>query len=274
MDDETFDPVGIEIWKLCPYHDAIDHSIGMCLRSKAPKNSFPGQNSQKGKAVMGDNNEEIGPIDVVVAQPVVADQNELIRQLMQQITEIWVEMQRRKDLPNPFFTFNALADGRPPLHFPPSNVEQAQHPPSNPAHNPSIIDLTTQNPHYAFASYQTLPPPQSTNPQAPLPPQNANLQACPPPQNQNVIHPHTSLHHLNQHTCPQTFPQNYQAPQNAQSPSIAPPLPQKATFQIPVPNEPYANFSELDHYTERERVEIKGRGRQAGYEGRDLKGHE
>jgi len=142
-----------------------------------------------GKVVMGDNNEEIGLTDVVVAQPVIADQNELIMQLMQQITKMRVEMQRRQDLPNPVFAFNAQADERPPLHFPPSSAEQAQNPPSNPAQNPLIIDLTTQNPHYASASYQTPPPPQSTNPRARLPPQNANLHTYPPPQNQNVNNP-------------------------------------------------------------------------------------
>uniref|UniRef100_M1DJW0 Integrase core domain containing protein n=1 Tax=Solanum tuberosum TaxID=4113 RepID=M1DJW0_SOLTU len=199
--DETFDPVGIEIWKPFPYHGAIDHNVGMCLefrylelvcvgmlsdhlyfiRSKASKYSLPGQNSQKGKVVMGDNNEEIGLTNVVVAQPISADQNELIMQLMQQITEMRVEMQRRQDLPNLVFAFNALADGRPLLHFPASNAEQAQNPPFNPAQNPSNIDLTTKNPHYASAYYQTPPHPQSTNPQAPLPPQNADLQTCPPP---------------------------------------------------------------------------------------------
>uniref|UniRef100_M1DLF8 Repressor protein n=1 Tax=Solanum tuberosum TaxID=4113 RepID=M1DLF8_SOLTU len=202
---------------------------------------------------MGDNNEEIGLTDVIVAQPVIADQNKLIMQLMQQITKMRVEMQRIQDLPNLGFAFNAPADGWPPLHFPPSNAEQAQNPPSAPAQNPSIIDLTTQNPHFASVSYQTLPPPQSTNHQAPLHPQNANLQACPPSQNQNVNHPNTFFHQQNQYTSPQTFPQNYQPPQNAQGPSIAPPLPQKPTFQIPVPNEHDPNGSELDHYEDRER---------------------
>uniref|UniRef100_M1DAL1 Uncharacterized protein n=1 Tax=Solanum tuberosum TaxID=4113 RepID=M1DAL1_SOLTU len=61
-------------------------------RSKWPTDSFPSQSSQKGKAAMGDNNEEIDLIDVVVAQPVLADQNELILQLMQQIAEMRVEM--------------------------------------------------------------------------------------------------------------------------------------------------------------------------------------
>uniref|UniRef100_M1DMI1 Integrase core domain containing protein n=1 Tax=Solanum tuberosum TaxID=4113 RepID=M1DMI1_SOLTU len=129
-------------------------------KSKAPKDSFPDQNSQKGKAVMGDNNEEIDLTDVVVAQSTVADQNELIMQLMQQIAEMRVEMQRRQNLPNPIFAFNPLGDGRPPLHFPPPSAEQVQNPPSNPAQNPPIIDLTSPNPHHTSVSYQTPPPPQ------------------------------------------------------------------------------------------------------------------
>lgn len=44
---------------------------------------------------MGDNNEEINLTDVVAAQPTIADQNEQIIQLMQQITEMRMEMQRR-----------------------------------------------------------------------------------------------------------------------------------------------------------------------------------
>ena len=43
---------------------------------------------------MGYNNEEIEIDDVVVAQPAAADKNELIMQLMQQIAEMRVEMQR------------------------------------------------------------------------------------------------------------------------------------------------------------------------------------
>uniref|UniRef100_M1E0C5 Uncharacterized protein n=1 Tax=Solanum tuberosum TaxID=4113 RepID=M1E0C5_SOLTU len=31
-DEKAIDPVGIEIWKPFPYHDAIDHNIGRCLR--------------------------------------------------------------------------------------------------------------------------------------------------------------------------------------------------------------------------------------------------
>ena len=57
---------------------------------------------------MGDNNEEVSLTDVVVAQPTVVEQNELI---MQQIAEIWVEMQRRQDLPPPGFAANATEGG-------------------------------------------------------------------------------------------------------------------------------------------------------------------
>lgn len=72
---------------------------------------------------MGDNNEEISLTNVVVAQPSIADQNELILQLMQQIAEMRVEMQRRQDLPLPGFTANALIDGRSLLYFPSLNIE-------------------------------------------------------------------------------------------------------------------------------------------------------
>ncbi|KAK4707097.1 hypothetical protein R3W88_033346 [Solanum pinnatisectum] len=194
-------------------HNLAEHPY--FTRSKGPTDSFPSQSSRKGKSTMGDNVEDTSLTDVVVAQPVIADQNELIMQLMQQLAEMRVEMQRRQDLPNSAFAFNAPADRRPPLHFPSSNTEQAQNPSSSPAHNPSIVDLTTQNPHYASASYQTPPLPHNTNLQVSLPPQNANLQTGPPSQNQHINNPQVSLHHQNQHTNPQNFPQNYQATQNA-----------------------------------------------------------
>ena len=47
-------------------------------RSKGPTDSSPDRNSDKGKVVMGDNNEVISISDVVVAQPIIADQNEMI----------------------------------------------------------------------------------------------------------------------------------------------------------------------------------------------------
>ena len=81
---------------------------------------------------MGDNNDEVDVNDVVVAQPAAVDKNELIMQLMQQIAEMRVEMQRMQDGSNPFSSFNPPRDGRPPLHFPPSSTEQVQNLPSNP----------------------------------------------------------------------------------------------------------------------------------------------
>ena len=106
--------------------------------------SFPGQSSDKGKSVMGDNNEEINLTDIVVAQPTTTHQNELIMQSMQQITEMIVEMQRRHDLPPPDFTDNSLTDGRSLLYFPSSYIEQAQNAPSAPAQNPPVIDFYTK----------------------------------------------------------------------------------------------------------------------------------
>ena len=187
---------------------------------------------------MGDNNDEIGMNDVVVAQPGAADKNELIIQLMQQIAEMRVEMQRMRDLPNPISSFNPPRDGRPPLHLLPSNAEQVQNILSNPTQNPPTIDLTTPNPRHA------------TSCQAPQHPQNTNLQILHLPQNQNTNNDQTFPHLQNQNTDPQTLPQNYQDTQNTQNPSIVPPIPPKPTFQIPTSNEPYADCSELDHYKE------------------------
>ena len=108
---------------------------------------------------MGDSNEELSLTDVVVDQPTIADQNELIMQLMQQIAKIRVETQRRQDLPPPGFAANP-ADGRPQIYFPSTNIYPVQNHPSTPSQNLLVIDLTTQNPQYASTSYQTLPPPQ------------------------------------------------------------------------------------------------------------------
>uniref|UniRef100_M1DQ46 Uncharacterized protein n=1 Tax=Solanum tuberosum TaxID=4113 RepID=M1DQ46_SOLTU len=188
-DDGTFDPVGIEIWKPCPYHDAIDHNIGKCLgfrydveslinkgriqvefppmvnaitrRSKAPKDSFPSQNSRNGKSTMGDNVEDTGLTYVVMAHPIIPDQNELIMQLMQQITGRRVEIQRRQDLPNSGFALNAPAYERPPLHFllqtrnmlkthPQSCSESLNHRPNRPK-SPLCLRLL---PDTACSSYQ------------------------------------------------------------------------------------------------------------------------
>ena len=84
---------------------------------------------------MGDNNEEVSLTDFVVSQPTVAEQNELIMQLMQEIAKMRVEMQRRQDRPPLGFSSNAV-DGRTPIYFPSSNMDPTQNPPSTPVHNP------------------------------------------------------------------------------------------------------------------------------------------
>ena len=66
---------------------------------------------------MGDNNDEVSLTNVVGAQPTVAEQNELIAQLMQQIADMRVEMQRRQDTPPPGFVPNFI-DIRPSTYFP------------------------------------------------------------------------------------------------------------------------------------------------------------
>ena len=58
---------------------------------------------------MGDNNEEISLSDIVLAQLIIANQNELIMQLMQQIAEMRVEIQNRQEDP-PGCTANASTD--------------------------------------------------------------------------------------------------------------------------------------------------------------------
>ena len=146
---------------ICVNQKLADHPY--FTRSKGPTNSFPRQSSDKAMTVMGDSNKDVSLIDVLVAQPTVADQDELILQLMQQIEEMRVKMQRRQDLPPPGFAANA-ANGRPPIYFPSSNMDPAQNQPSTPAQNSSIMDLTTQNPQYASASYQTQPPSKKTTP--------------------------------------------------------------------------------------------------------------
>ena len=104
-------------------------------------------------------------------------------------------MQRRHDLLLPGFTVNAATVRRPPLYFPSSNIVQDHNMLSTHSKSPSIIDLTTQNPKYAPASYQTPTPLQNNNPQIPFPQKNSHHQTAPPPQNQNKFNTQTLLHH-------------------------------------------------------------------------------
>ena len=176
---------------------------------------------------MGDNNDELDMNDVVVAQPAAADKNELIMQLMQQIAEMMVEMQRMQDLSNPISFFNPLRDGRPPLHFPPPSTEQVQNLLSNPSQNPPTIDSNTPNPrlrHYIVPNTISSSQYQSN-----------------PSTHKNTNDDQTFPHLQNQNTDPQTFPQKYQATQNTHNPSIVKPIPQKTTFQIRTSNDPYGD---------------------------------
>ena len=94
---------------------------------------------------------------------------------MQQIAYMRVDMQRRQDLPPPGFTANAT-DGRPPIYVPSLNMDPTQNQPSTAVQNPPNIDMTTQNPQYASASYQTPPTLQNNHPQMPPPhPQNPTI---------------------------------------------------------------------------------------------------
>ena len=156
------------------------------IRGLRPQRFLPRSNLQKEKTTMGDNNDEVDMNDVVVDQPTAADKNELIMQLMQQIAEMRVEMQRMQDLANPISSFNPPRDGRPLLHFPPPSTEQVQNLLFNPTQNPPTIDLTTPNPRHATTSCQ-----------APHHPQNTNLQILHLSQNQNTNNAQTFPHHQN-----------------------------------------------------------------------------
>ena len=172
------------------------------IRGLRPQRFLPRSNLQKEKTTMGDNNDEIDMNDVVVDQPAAADKNELVMQLMQQIAEMRVEMQRMQDLPNPISSFDPPRDGRPPLHLPPPSAEHVQNLLSNPSQNPPTIDSTTPNPRHATTSCQAPYHPHDTN------------QILQLTQNQNTNNSQTFPHHQNQNADPQTFPQNYLATQS------------------------------------------------------------
>ena len=81
-----------------------------------------------------------------------------------------------KYTPPPGFGPN-FVDARPPMYFPSSNLDPTQNQPSTPVHNPSRIDLTTQNPQYASVSYQT--PSSIQNNPTQMPPHPQNTQTAP-----------------------------------------------------------------------------------------------
>ena len=127
------------------------------------------------------NNENTSLTEVAIVQLPAIEQNELIAQLMRQIVELRVELQKKQDFLIPTVNVNTLGDRRLPLHFTSLNsyLEHVQNnPPSNPAQNPSTIYLTTPNLHQNNTSCQAPHPLQSLNP---------NPQVFPPFQNQTQI---------------------------------------------------------------------------------------
>ena len=175
-------------------------------------------------------------------------------QLMQQVAEMRVEMQRRHDLPLPGFAPNT-ADGRPPIYFPSLNMDPTQNQPSTPVHNPSVIDVTPKihniilrhtKLHHLFK--KTILKCHTILRILTIKPLHRHKN-----KNQTALNPQTPHHHLNQNINPQAYPQNYQTAQNVPSPSIGLPLPKRATFQVPIHVEHDVHNSELDHYKEQER---------------------
>ncbi|XP_055806963.1 uncharacterized protein LOC129875730 [Solanum dulcamara] len=171
------------------------------------------------------NNEDTGLTDIIVTDPIVAEQNELIAQLVQHIIEMRDEIQKNRDLSNLAIATNTLVPGerRPPLHLYPPN------PPENMPNNPHVVPTQksptiyfTPNPHHASSSYQSPPPSQNLN--------AYNSQA---------------------------FPPMYQTPyQNAQNPPTTQPIPSKPTFYIPtlLKSYPlYTTYPEPDHNEEKEK---------------------
>uniref|UniRef100_M1D9V5 Uncharacterized protein n=1 Tax=Solanum tuberosum TaxID=4113 RepID=M1D9V5_SOLTU len=104
-------------------------------RSKNPKDSFFDQCLSKGKEKMVENAENTYLIEIVVNDPIIAEQNKLIAQLFQQIAEMRAEMDKTRDLTNLAIVANTSTpdNGRPPLHFATSiqhpNIFQTIHPP-------------------------------------------------------------------------------------------------------------------------------------------------
>uniref|UniRef100_M1E0C3 Uncharacterized protein n=1 Tax=Solanum tuberosum TaxID=4113 RepID=M1E0C3_SOLTU len=137
--------------------------------------------------IMVNKSEDIGLTKTATVHPSTTEQNELIVQLMQQISEMRVELQKKQDLPISTVTVNVLGDEWPTLYFPlfNSNTEHVLNSSSNHTKNHSTLELATSNLHHANTSYQAPPPLQNLN---------TNPQVFPPLQNQNAnnsqIFPH------------------------------------------------------------------------------------
>ncbi|KAK4716154.1 hypothetical protein R3W88_014492 [Solanum pinnatisectum] len=151
------------------------------------------------------NGENIGLNEIIITNPIITEQNELIAQLAQQIAEMRVEMHKTRELANLAITANAPLPKNEisTLNFPTTNPtpEHFSHnSPTVPVQKPPTIRLNTTNQHHASSSYQ-------------------------------IPHPSKTLNSNNS----QAFPSMYQTPpQNTSNPTTTQPLPPKATFHIPI----------------------------------------
>ena len=159
---------------------------------------------------MAENSEDVGLTEVAIIDPIIAEQNEVIAQLVQQIAELKVEMQKNRDLSNLAITANTPSDGVYAFSFPhqnPVTEHTLNNPPAIPIQKTPIINLTTPNPNHASSSQQTPPPPNPNNVQAFPSTQNRSSsknQAFPPPQNTYPDNPQTFPHIY--HTLDQYMP--------------------------------------------------------------------
>ncbi|XP_049385670.1 uncharacterized protein LOC125849743 [Solanum stenotomum] len=110
--------------------------------------------------------EETGIVDVTIRNAELADQSELISQLMQRIADMQEELQQTKDLAKLAIASNEppLETRRPPPHFPslssplPNYFPTHTTGPITSIPNPHPIDLTISSAPYANTFYQTPPP--------------------------------------------------------------------------------------------------------------------
>jgi len=117
---------------------------------------------------MTGNGENIGLNEITITDPIIAEKNELIAQLAQQIVEMRAEMHKSRELANLAITANTPLPNseRPPLYFPtpnPTPEHFSHNPPTVPVQKPPTVELNTTNQHHASSSYQIPPPSQSLN---------------------------------------------------------------------------------------------------------------
>ncbi|KAK4734344.1 hypothetical protein R3W88_008605 [Solanum pinnatisectum] len=125
-------------------HDVFNKDITKKLQKIHEKCSFFNQEANSGPEDTPPGVTEEDTEEVIVYRPPF------------QRPEMRVEMQRRQDLPNSTFAFNAPADGRPPLHFPPfkyrTGSEPINHRPNHSKPPKAIFQIPVPNVHDANGS--------------------------------------------------------------------------------------------------------------------------